>query len=117
MGAGVCLLPNFPTASHEDLFPTAEWVRFGSRRNLIWEQLDLPRFLRKRQFELYWAPANNGIPFLPIKQTWKISTTHDLVPLRLPRLYLYRRPAFAVPYLVWTLAALLRSDTVLTVSK
>ncbi len=117
MKARVCLLTNFPTASYEELFPAAEWVGFGSRRNLVWEQYELPRFLRKRQFELYWAPANNGMPFLPLKQTWTISTTHDLVPLRLPRLYLFRRPAFAAPYLVWTMAALFRSDTVLTVSE
>jgi glycosyltransferase involved in cell wall biosynthesis len=116
MRAQVCLLTNFPTQDFELLFPAAEWIGFGSRRNIIWDQYDLPRLLRKRQFDLYWAPTNNGIPFLPVRKTWMISTTHDLVPLRLPNLYLYRRPAFAIPYLVWTIAAMLRSDTVLTVS-
>jgi len=116
MGAQVSLLTNFPTEQYRELFPTAEWTWFGSRRNLIWDQYDLPRFLRKRQFDLYWAPTNNGIPLRPVKQTWTISTTHDLVPLRLPRLYLLPRPAFALPYLVWTGAAMLSSDTILTVS-
>jgi glycosyltransferase involved in cell wall biosynthesis len=32
-------------------------------------------------------------------------------------MYLYRRPLFAFPYLVWTSAAMLRSDTILTVSE
>ena len=117
MRARVWLLTNFPTQSFEELFPTAEWVAFGSRRNLIWDQIDLPRFLRRGRFELYWAPANNGIPLLPVNGTWTISTTHDLVPLRLPKMYIYGRPAFALPYLVWTITSMLRSDTVLTVSE
>ncbi len=117
MQARVCLLTNSPSEDYRELFPTAEWVSFGSRRNLVWDQYDLPRYLRARQFDIYWAPANNGIPFLPVKRTWKISTTHDLVPLRLPRMYLYRDPGFAVPYLVWTSAAMWRSDTILTVSE
>ena len=115
MGAQVCLLTNFPTEQYRELFPKTEWTWFGSRRNLIWDQYDLPKFLRKRQFDLYWAPTNNGIPFLPVKQTWTISTTHDLVPLDSRALPL-PRPAFALPYLVWTPAAMLSSDTILTVS-
>jgi hypothetical protein len=39
-----------------------------------------PKAVTQEQFKLYWAPTNNGIPFLPIKTTWTISTTHDLVP-------------------------------------
>ncbi len=115
--AQVSLLTNFPTDNYQKLFSPAEWVAFGSRRNLIWDQYDLPRLLRKRSFDLYWAPANNGIPFLPVKRTWTISTTHDLVPLKLPKMYLYRRPLFALPYLLWTSAAMLSSDTVFTNSE
>jgi glycosyltransferase involved in cell wall biosynthesis len=117
MKADVCLLTNFPTEDYRTLFPATEWLGFGSRRNLIWDQYDLPKLLRQRRFDLYWAPSNNGIPFLPVNKTWTISTTHDLVPLRLPGLYLYRRPAFALPYLVWTSAVMLRSDTILTISE
>jgi hypothetical protein len=117
MKASVSLLTNFPIAEYRTLFPATEWLGFGSRRNLIWDQYDLPKLLRQRRFDLYWAPTNNGIPFLPVKKTWTISTTHDLVPLRLPGLYLYPRPAFALPYLVWTAAVMLRSDTILTVSE
>ncbi len=117
MGARVSLLTNFPPENYESLFPTAEWLEFGSHRNLIWDQYDLPKFLRRKAFDLYWAPCNNGIPFLPAGRTAKVSTTHDMVPIRLPRLYLVRRPLFALPYLVWTSAVMLRSDTILTVSR
>lgn len=117
MRAHVCLLTNAASEHDQKLFPSIEWIAFGSRRNLVWDQYDLPRLLRTRQFDLYWAPANNGIPFFPVKKTWTISTTHDLVPLRLPRLYLYRDPAFAIPYLVWTTAAMLRSDSIFTLSE
>ncbi len=117
MGARVSLLTNFPAENYYKLFPATEWVEFGSRRDLVWDQLDLPRLMRKRAFDFYWAPANNGMPLLPVKKTWKISTTHDLVPLKLPKMYLYCRPSFAFPYLVWTVAAMLRSNTILTVSE
>jgi glycosyltransferase involved in cell wall biosynthesis len=117
MQAQVSLLTNFPTENYQELFSAAEWVVFGSRRNLIWDQYDLPRLLHKRSFDLYWAPANKGMPLLPVKKTWTISTTHDLVPLKLPKMYLYRRPLFALPYLLWTSAAMLSSDTILTISE
>ena len=117
MQARVALLTNFSTEDYQRLFAEAEWIAFGSRRNLVWDQYDLPRFLHKRSFDLYWAPSNNGMPFLPVKKTGRISTTHDLVPLKLPKMHLFHRPLFAFPYLVWTSAAMLRSDTILTVSE
>lgn len=115
--AEVCLLTNFSSRPYEGLFNQAEWLSFGNRHDLIWDQFDLPRLLRRRRFDLYWAPANNGVPLLAPRGTWTISTTHDLVPLRLPRMYLYPKPLFALPYVVWTLSTMARSRTLLTVSQ
>jgi glycosyltransferase involved in cell wall biosynthesis len=116
-GADVTLLANFPGEGLVKSYPGARWEEFGSRRNFVWEQLDLSRFIRKRSFDFYWAPANNGTPWRSIGRTRKVCTTHDIIPLRLPRLYIYRRPRFALPYFVWTLAGIFRSDILITDSE
>lgn len=113
-GAEVTLLANFPTAPFEGDFGGAECVGFGSRYNVFWDQVSLLRFLRRRHFDLYWAPANAGVPLLAPARTWALSTTHDVVQLRLPDIYLKGRWRYAGAYLAWTAAAMLRSDTVIT---
>jgi glycosyltransferase involved in cell wall biosynthesis len=116
-GASVTLLTNFPSAPYEPAYPGVEWASFGSSHNIVWEQLQLPFFLRHGDFAIYWAPVNDGMPVFPVPRTWKVSTTHDIIPLELPRMYLLRRPWFALPYLLWTFSAILRSDTLITVSQ
>jgi glycosyltransferase involved in cell wall biosynthesis len=116
-GASVTLLTNFPSAPYVSSYPKVQWATFGSSHNIVWEQLQLPFFLRRRDFALYWAPANNGMPVFPVPRTWMVSTTHDIIPLQLPRMYLLQRPRFALPYLLWTFSAILRSDTLITVSE
>jgi glycosyltransferase involved in cell wall biosynthesis len=113
-GASVTLLVNFPFADYIDSYPNVKWLNFGSRYNILWEQIQLPAVLGHHRFDLYWAPGNGGIPLKRVPSTWKVCTVHDLVPLRLPRLFLWRRPFYAFPYLVWTLAAMYRSDMLLT---
>ena len=115
-GAEVALLCNPSDLTSTLSLGGATSVVFGSRRNIIWEQIDLPRYLRRENFDCYWAPGNSGIPWRSIGSTVTVSTTHDLIPLILARMYLLKDPAYAIPYLVWTLAAVLRSDTLLTVS-
>jgi glycosyltransferase involved in cell wall biosynthesis len=116
-GADVTLLANFLEKEAATSHPAARWEEFGSRRNIIWEQFDLPRHIRNRSLDFYWAPGNSGTPWRSLGGTQKVCTTHDLVPLRLPRLYLYRRPGFALPYFVWTLAGILKSDILITDSE
>jgi glycosyltransferase involved in cell wall biosynthesis len=113
-GADIVLLTNPSTTETTLEYPGARWETFGSRRDIVWDQFDLPRYLRKHDFQFYWAPANNGIPFFSFGTATMVCTTHDLIPLRLPRMYLLRRPGFAASYLVWTLAGILRSDVLLT---
>ena len=116
-GAEVTLLANFAGEAFAKDFPGANWDSFGSKHDMIWDQFDLPKYLRKRDFQYYWAPGNKGIPFWPIRKTKTVGTTHDIIPLRLPRMYLLRKPGFALPYLVWTLSGILRCDVLLTVSE
>jgi glycosyltransferase involved in cell wall biosynthesis len=116
-GADVSLLTNRDDGEAAREFPEATWESFGSRRDVLWDQFSLPRRLHRGSFQFYWAPGNNGIPWWSTGSARTVSTTHDVIPLRLPRTYLVRRPLFAVPYLVFTLAAILRSDVLITVSE
>jgi len=117
-GADVTLLVNFPAPEAADEGIEGVAIRsFGSPVNLRWEQWDLPRHLRRAGYDLYWAPANTGIPFLPVGGTPLLFTLHDLIPLRMPRMYLTRSARYTVPYLIWTAAALTRSDAIVTDSQ
>jgi glycosyltransferase involved in cell wall biosynthesis len=116
-GADVVLLTNFSNDDLVNEYPGARWESFGSRRDIIWDQIDLPRFLRTHDFQYYWAPGNNGIPIRGTGRTTTVCTTHDVIPLRLPRMYLLRNPRFALPYIVWTFSGIVRSDVLLTVSE
>lgn len=116
-GASVVLLTNALPKDFQSGYPLVDWREFGSPRNLIWEQLSLPRVLRQSSFDLYWAPGNMGIPGSSVRPVKTVLTLHDLIPLRLPRMYLAKRPLYAVPYLVWTTTAALRSDTIFSVSE
>jgi glycosyltransferase involved in cell wall biosynthesis len=116
-GAEVTLLVNFPAAeAATEGFEEAVVRSFGSPVNLRWEQWDVPRHLRRARYDLYWAPANMGVPVMPAR-TPTLFTLHDLIPLRMPRMYLARSARYTVPYLIWTAAALTRSDAILTVSQ
>lgn len=116
-GASVVLLTNISPEAVEHDYPSVAWRTFGSRRNLTWEQFSLPRVLRRSSFDLYWAPGNMGIPGSSVRPVKTVLTLHDLVPLRLPRMYLAKRPLYAAPYFLWTTAGALRTDTIFTVSQ
>jgi glycosyltransferase involved in cell wall biosynthesis len=117
-GADLTLLINFPEeeVAGSGAFDGVRLRSFGSATNLRWEQWDVPRLLRRREYDLYWAPANTGIPFLPTGGTPRLFTLHDLIPLRLPRMYLTRSALYTGPYVIWTAAGLTRSTRILTVS-
>ncbi len=115
-GASVTLLTNFPPGWLETDYPSASWKHFGSSRSLFWEQVSLPRLLRNSEFDLYWAPGNTGVPGSPVGAVKTVLTLHDLIPLKLARMYLSRRPRYAVPYLLGTTTSALRSDKIFSVS-
>ncbi len=115
-GADVTLLTNYRPTEAASQFPGVKWLAVEQQYNILWEQVSLPRLLRRRQFDLYWAPANTGIPLVGAGRTPCAWTLHDVVQLRFPQLYLYKRPLYALPYLIWTVSGVLRSDMIFTVS-
>lgn len=116
-GAHLTLLTNFDTAPYEHLFEDVEWCGFGYKTQTFWEQVSVPRYLRKHDFDVHWLPSTMGTPLFSVGKALKVVTVHDLVQLRFPYEYFVRDPLFALPFSVWVVGALFRSDVILTVSK
>lgn len=97
-------------------WPEASVTVLPSRSGMWFEQVLVRRHLHRTSPEIYLAPANWGLPTGFRGDTKLVLVMHDLIPLRLPRLYLMRRPAWAMKYLssVWTAARV--ADEVVAVS-
>lgn len=115
-GFEVTLLANCRLDKWAPAVAGARQATFGSTSDPLWEQRDLAHFLRLHDFDVYWAPGNTGIPLRSVRPTVTVVTIHDLVPLRLPRMYLMRDAAYSLSYLSRIAVSIFRSDHVLTVS-
>ena len=56
-------------------------VVFPARREILWEQIELPRQLRKEGIDVFHATANRGLPYRRVCQY--VVTCHDIID-RLP---------------------------------
>src|ERR1700735_177518 len=84
----------------------------GSYR-LYWEQGLLPHFLKSVDYDIYFAPANMGLPIFYRKKGHKfVLTVHDLIPTHYLRQY-WRRPRYILYYLFSTTASIFRADEIL----
>jgi O-antigen/teichoic acid export membrane protein len=97
-------------------YPAAEVVVLPARSGFVWEQRELPRYLRRARHGMHLAGANYGLPLTRVGGTRLALVVHDLIPLRMPRTYLFSRPAWAAKYLLSTLISLVRAELVLTPS-
>jgi glycosyltransferase involved in cell wall biosynthesis len=97
-------------------YPSAAVVVLPGRSGFLWEQRTLARHLASAGYDAYVAPANYGLPLAYRGSTPLILVVHDLIPLRLPHLYLLRRPLWAGKYLLSVAIAAVRADDVIAVS-
>jgi glycosyltransferase involved in cell wall biosynthesis len=97
-------------------YPAASVALLPGRSGFLWEQRTLRRHLRAHDYDAFIAPANYGIPFGYRGRTTMILVVHDLIPLRLPRLYLLTKPAWAAKYLLSMAAAAIGADRIVAVS-
>lgn len=97
-------------------YPGVSVVALPGRSGILWEQRTVWRHLAGAAYDAYIAPANYGIPLAYRGPTRLILVVHDLIPLRLPHLYLLRRPLFAAEYLLSMAIAAVRADQVVAVS-
>jgi glycosyltransferase involved in cell wall biosynthesis len=98
-------------------FPAANVVALPGRSGFAWEQRTLRRHLLGSGYDAFIAPANYGLPLGYRGRTRLILIVHDLIPLRLPHLYLLPRPAWAAKYLLSALISALRADHIVAVSQ
>ena len=115
-GADVTLITNFRPDDWMADYPGACWLSMVNSVHLTWEQVSVPRALATRRFDLYWAPGNSGIPLRRVPGVRYVWTLHDLVPLKLPGMYL-RGPLYTGPYLLHTFSGIVSSDAIFTVSR
>lgn len=97
-------------------YPAARVDVIPGRSGFRWEQLGLRRHLRAHDYDAFIAPANYGIPIAYRGRTALIAVIHDLIPLRMPGVYLVRRPLWAAKYLLSMAAVALRADQIVAVS-
>jgi glycosyltransferase involved in cell wall biosynthesis len=94
-------------------FPFEE-VCFESRREIIWEQWDLPRRLRQAKIDVFHAPSNRGLPWL--RSCRYVLTIHDTVE-NIPSLLPPRPIKARLRQYYADLASVRAADIILTVSE
>ena len=66
-----------PLAGPFQEFLEARPVIFSARREILWEQYELPRQLRKHRIDVFHTTANRGLPY---RRTCKyVLTCHDII--------------------------------------
>ena len=101
----------------ERRYPAAGVVVLPQRSGLVWEQWSLPRYLRGSGHVAHVAGANYGLPLVSAGDVHTVLVVHDLIPLRMPRTYIARRPRWAVKYLVSQFTSLFRASSIVAVSQ
>lgn len=83
-----------------------------------WEQGPLRRHLQESDFDVYFAGTNRGLPLRSVGRTKLALGVLDLIPLRFPRLYVFRsRGIYLRHELFPMLLSGLRADAILTISR
>lgn len=117
-GAKVSLLLDDPSWRDElsAEYPASTIVEIPGRHRFLWEQFALRNHLRSTPYDVFIAAANYGLPLGYRGRTRLLLVVHDVIPLRLPRLYLMNDPITAAFYLVSTAIAVFKADRIVTVS-
>lgn len=97
-------------------YPSVAALALPGRSGFVWEQRALRRHLSAADYDAFIAPANFGLPLGYRGKTRLVLVVHDLIPLRLPHLYLLGRPAWAAKYLLSLVIAAVKADHVIAVS-
>lgn len=83
-----------------------------------WEQGPVWRHLSESEHDVYFAGTNRGLPLRSVGRTKLVLGLLDLIPLRFPRLYVFRsRGLYLRRELVPMLSSGLRADAILTISR
>jgi len=78
----------------------------------LWEQLVLPKKIKKYDFDIFYSPRNKNIPYGNIKSTAILITVHDIIP------FLYSSESFYSKIVKWRWKrAVNLADKIITISK
>lgn len=117
-GYEVTLLSNMPLKDVHDVVKRCKVEIIGSQNNLLWELRDLPKYLKTKNYDIYFAGTNRGIPWGKIRGTKKILGFLDTIPYNLPKLYIPKYKFHFVRHdLVPQLISLFRADQIVTISQ
>jgi glycosyltransferase involved in cell wall biosynthesis len=120
VGAGFAVALVTDDAAHaqalEADYPNAEVALLPRTTWLWWEQVQVARWLWRRQPAVWVAPANYGVPLWHRRSTKCLLVVHDVIPLLYPRVYLTPRPLWGAMYLVSLAISALSADKVVAVS-
>lgn len=88
-GCEVTIVSNKPikTGHYKNLKKT-KIIQFGSKKDLIWEQVSLLYFLQKNKCHIYFSGQNIGLPLLYFGKTKLILGVLDMIPQRFPDHYI-----------------------------
>jgi glycosyltransferase involved in cell wall biosynthesis len=92
-------------------------VALPGRSGMAWEQLRLPRWLRDARPQALIAPANYGLPLVPVRGVRRIAVVHDLIPLRMIRTYFAGDPRWYAKYAISLAITLTVADVIVTPSE
>lgn len=125
-GYQVTLLSNRPILKeHADIADNCEVAIFGRQDSMLknkldfglWELLDLPKYLNKTPFDVYFCGSNRGIPYKKNKLTRYIAGILDIIPFKFASHYLPRyKFHFIRKEIIPFLLAVWRADEVVTIS-
>jgi len=116
-GVDLTLLSDEPDHARE--LATAHRTRavaLPCRSGFLWEQVRLPRWLRRNRPDAFIAGANYGLPLVG-GAGMRILIVYDLIPLRLPRLYAGQGPGWIAKYLLSVGISLLAADAIIAPSE
>lgn len=117
-GYEVTLLSNQPLNDVHDVVKRCKVEVFGSQNNLSWELIDLPKYLKAKKYDIYFAGTNRGIPWGKLRGTKKVLGFLDTIPYNLPKLYFPKyRFHFVRHDLIPQLISLFRADQIVTISR
>ncbi len=113
-GADLTLVSHIPVEPPDDLRDLPVRVlRILPRSGIVWDQLRIPPFLARGRYDWYFAPANVGLPLLPVGRTRLMQTVHDLVPLHEARTRIRQQPLLMLTYLPAIAISMLRATRIM----
>jgi glycosyltransferase involved in cell wall biosynthesis len=110
------------TTIHEpaEILERCDYIVLPPRYNcmgLWWEQITVLKYLRRQHFDVYWAPANQGLPLGYFGKTKLILNIHDLIRLQFLWFYLRQLPLETIAYVLSVTVSVYKAKAIMAISQ